>query len=208
MHAPFVGLGSNSRAPRPSGISTRPADRRSVARVADAVEDVAKQKGERSVLHLVPFGGSERVRRLSSLSFRHDIGPQTPVRVDLRSRRTSKGGRLKPNFIAARVLNGFVLSKVYVHSSHLVAGKEAVRGRPTKRPGTSRDTQAANPRRVFFPGELGLLPEALNLCVALRFRCLPDCAANSFLAECRLRRRDPSTSSTSGGGLGFLYLCK
>ncbi len=181
-----VGLGSNSRAPRPSGISTRPADRRSVARVADAVEDVvAKQKGERSVLHLVPFGGSERVRRLSSLSFRHDIGPQTPVRVDLRSRRTSKGGRLKPNFIAARVLNGFVLSKVYVHSSHLVAGKEAVRGRPTKRPGTSRDTQAANPRRVFFPGELGLFAGGVESMRGAPFSLLAGLRGQ--LVSCRMQ---------------------
>jgi hypothetical protein len=66
------------------------------------------------VLHLVPFGARERVSRLGGLSFRHDIGPESPVRPIVEVKELRGPAVVEPYFIAAAVLDGFVLSEVYI----------------------------------------------------------------------------------------------
>ncbi len=54
--------------------------------------------------------------RVGSLRFGHDVRPQTPVRQIVEVEELRRAAVIEPDFIAARVLNGFVLSEV--HSGH------------------------------------------------------------------------------------------
>ena len=54
--------------------------------------------------------------RVGSLRFRHDVRPQTPVRQIVEVEELRRAAVIEPDFIAATVLNGFVLSEV--HSGH------------------------------------------------------------------------------------------
>jgi len=65
------------------------------------------------VLHLIPFGTSERLGRVGSLRFRHDVRPEPPVRQIVEVEELRGATIIEPDFEAAAVLNGFVLSEVY-----------------------------------------------------------------------------------------------
>jgi hypothetical protein len=67
-----------------------------------------------SVINLVPFGTSERVGRLGSLCFSHDVRPQTPVWQIVEVKELRRAPVIEPDFIAAAIPNGFVLSEVYI----------------------------------------------------------------------------------------------
>jgi len=52
--------------------------------------------------------------RIGSLRLRHDVWPQSPVRPIVEVEELRGAAVIEPDFIAAAVLNGFVLSEVYI----------------------------------------------------------------------------------------------
>jgi len=54
--------------------------------------------------------------RVGSLRFGHDVRPQTPVRQIVEVEELRRAAVIEPDFIAATIPNGFVLSEV--HSGH------------------------------------------------------------------------------------------
>jgi hypothetical protein len=66
------------------------------------------------VINLVPFSACERMGRIGSLRLRHDVWPQSPVRPIVEVEELRGAAVIEPDFIAAAVLNGFVLSEVYI----------------------------------------------------------------------------------------------
>jgi len=77
-------------------------------------------------VNLVPFGASESVGRVGSLRFGHDVRPQTPVRQIVEVEELRGAAVIEPDFIAATVPNGFVLSEV--HSAQWSCGDDAAPG--------------------------------------------------------------------------------
>jgi len=75
------------------------------------------------VVNLVALSSRERLGGLRRLSFRHDIRPQPPIGQIVEVEELRGAAVIEPNFEAAGVLNGFVLSEVYAHSAHLGAGQ-------------------------------------------------------------------------------------
>jgi hypothetical protein len=67
-----------------------------------------------AVINRVALSSRKRLSRLSSLCFRHDSRPQSPVRQIVEVEELRGATVIEPNFIAATVSNGLVLSEVYI----------------------------------------------------------------------------------------------